>query len=312
MIKEIFTFQDASFKTLYAYKWHNNSNDLPKAAVQIIHGMSEHAQRYELFAKSLVDAGFIVYANDHRGHGKTAGNIKNTGYFADSNGWNIVLENIQQLKTILIKENPGAPIFIFGHSMGSLLLRNFIFKYPENIQGIILSGTSYTSPILIKLGRTIAKIQRFFKGKKYKSRLLDSLSFGNFNKKFKPVKTPFDWLSKDKIEVEKYIKDDYCGFCCSTQFYIDLFNGIQNIQKKLNIKQIPENLPIFIIAGTNDAVGNYTKGTIKVQKLLIEAGLKNVKLKFYNEARHELTNEIIKYQVFKEIIAWIEKEKASF
>jgi len=305
MIKKIFTFQDKSSQNIYAYKWFNKLNDAPNAIVIIIHGMAEHAQRYEPFAKSLVDAGYIVYANDHRGHGKTAVNAINTGYFADNKGWELVLDNIEQLKTIAIKENPNIPLFVFGNSMGSLLLRNIIFKYPNNINGIILSGTSYTPSILRNFGKTLAKLQILFKGKKYRSKLLDKLSFGSFNKKFKPVKTPFDWLSTDASEVGKYIKDDYCGFVCTTQFFYDLFCGIQHIQKQSNINQIPKQLPIFIICGSEDAVGNFTKGTKKVKDQLTNAGISNIKLHIYEGFRHELTNEINKSIVYKDIIEWI-------
>lgn len=205
MNKVNFYYDDLAGMRISAYKWHKESITSPVAAVLIIHGMAEHAQRYEKFANTLVDNGYIVYANDHRGHGKTADCIDNTGYFADANGWNLVLDDIQHLKAIILKENPGIPLFVFGHSMGSLLLRNLMFKYPDDIQGIILSGTSYTPLKLVKFGRIVASMQKFLMGKKHRSKLLDKLSFGGFNKKFKPAKTAFDWLNTDPSEDRKSV-----------------------------------------------------------------------------------------------------------
>jgi len=311
MTNELFSYKNACSTTIYARKWANVSSLKFKAAVMIIHGMAEHSLRYEKFATFLVDAGYVVYANDHRGHGETAGCLEKTGHFADKNGWKLVLEDIQQLKTIVINENPGLPLFIFGHSMGSLLLRNLIFKYPENISGIVLSGTSYTPLFMIYLGKLIAKVQGFFFGKKHKSKLLDKLSFGSFNKRFRPNRTAFDWLSSDKTEVDKYINDDYCGFLCTTRFFGDLFDGIKAIHNKANLLKAPSGLPVMIIAGTMDAVGDFKKGTTKVYQLFKETNMKDVTLKFYEGARHELTNETIKEQLFNDVVEWMDIERAN-
>jgi alpha-beta hydrolase superfamily lysophospholipase len=312
MAGEINSFKNKDAENIFYYKWHSNEKTTPVALMQIIHGMAEHAERYELFANALVKEGFVVYANDHKGHGKTAVCNERTGHFADKNGWNLVLEDIQQLKNIILSENHGLPLFIFGHSMGSLLLRNFIFKYPENISGIVLSGTSYTPLFLIYLGKFIANVQVFFLGKKHKSKLLDKLSFGSFNKRFRPNRTAFDWLSSDKTEVEKYINDDYCGFLCTTRFFCDLFDGIKAIHNKANLLKTPSDLPVLIIAGTMDAVGDFKKGTSKVYHLLKKSGMKEITLKFYEGARHELTNETNKYKVFQDVVEWIQTKKASF
>ncbi len=222
MDKEILHFIDSSGKIIYYYKWIGINK--PVAALQIVHGMAEHAWHYNDFASFLVENNIAVYANDHRGHGLTAGTFEETGYFADKNGWEIATDNVHQLTEIIKTENQGIPLFMIGHSMGSLLARNYISKYPNEINGLILSGTSYNPTFLLASGKAIASIQKQFSGRKHRSRLLDILSFGKFNQSFKPNRTKFDWLNRDPEQVDKYVNNDYCGFICTSQFYLDIFN----------------------------------------------------------------------------------------
>ena len=303
MKRENFNFIDPFGQTIECLKWIGDNK--PKAVVQIVHGMAEHAARYDDFATFLVKNNFIVFANDHRGHGLTAGKYGNTGYFADKNGWSIVTDNVFQLSEIIKKEYPCIPLFIFGHSMGSLIVRSFISVHPNAIDGIILSGTSYNPKFLLLFGKTVANIQRFFKGKKHRSKLLDTLSFGSFNKKFNPARTKFDWLSRDNKQVDLYINDQFCGFVCTTSLFSDMFNGILKIQKNYVIAKTPAELPVYIISGEKDAVGNYTKGVKKVYELFIRNGAKDVEMKLYKECRHEILNEINKEEVYSDIVKWL-------
>lgn len=305
MERENFSFTDPFGKKIECLKWIGGQK--PKAIVQIVHGMAEHAARYDDFAKFLVSKGFDVYANDHRGHGRTAETIENTGFFADTNGWEIVTENLFQLSKIIKNENPGIPLFVIGHSMGSLLSRNYISKFPGMINGVILSGTSFNQSFLLLFGKLIANIQLFFSGKKHRSKLLDRLSFGSFNKKFKPNRTNFDWLSRDEKQVDAYVQDEYCGFICTTSFYADLFSGILKIQNKNTIRKIPLYLPVFIISGEMDTVGDFTKGVNKVYESYKEIGLGDLEKKIYRSCRHEILNEINKEEVYNDILNWLNK-----
>lgn len=288
------------------YKWMPESE--PKAVIQISHGMMEHALRYEYFAQKLTDAGFAVYANDHRGHGKTAGNIEYSGFFCSKNGWNNVVDDMFQLNNIIKKDFPEKKIILFGHSMGSLLSRHFAFKYPNAFDGLILSGTGYNPSILVNSGKILASIVSLFKGNKYRSKLLHKLSILKYNENFKPVKTDFDWLSRDEKEVEKYIKDNFCGFVCTTSFYKDLFFGIKQIQKKKNIDKMNKKTPLLIVSGEKDAVGDFSNGVRKVKKAFEKANIENITLKLYPNNRHELINEYDKNQFIDDILRWIKNE----
>ena len=305
MIRKSFRFTDSLKEKIECYKW--TTEQKPKAVIQIVHGMAEHAARYDDIAHFFVKNGFSVYANDHRGHGQTAAHIKDTGFFANKNGWKMVIKNIFQLTKIIKKENPQTPVFIIGHSMGSILVQNYISKYPAMANGVILSGASYNSSLLIMLGRLIANTQRIFIGRRRRSKMLNYLSFGSFNKNFKPSRTKFDWLSRDTKQVDAYIDDDFCGFLCTTSLYSDLFYGIRKIQNRKNLLRIPLKLPIFLISGEKDPVGNFTKGVSKIHEIYKYSGIEDVEKKFYKDSRHEILNEINKEEVYNDIINWINK-----
>jgi alpha-beta hydrolase superfamily lysophospholipase len=290
---------------IFAYRWMPSANEKFRGIVQISHGMAEHAARYERFAAALVGEGFGVYANDHLGHGKTAVSLDRVGYFGDGNGWDTVTEDMHLL-TQQIKENhPDQPVFLFGHSMGSLLSRTYITRYGDRISGVILSATSGDPGMLGKIGMLLARMERWRKGKKYRSNLLNTMSFGKFNKPFRPNRTQFDWLSRDLVEVDKYVDDPYCGDVFTTGFFVDLLKGIRFINRVENIRQIPGDLPVYLFSGEEDPVGDNTRGVLEVYESLRTAGVKDVSVKFYNGGRHEMLNEINRDEVYKDVVAWL-------
>lgn len=303
-VKE-FTFKTQDGITIYCRKWLPKENRTIKGAIQISHGMAEHIKRYDEFAKYLVSEGFIVYGNDHRGHGKTAGSLDNVGYFADEDGWNKVVDDMHTLTRIIKDENENLPIFIIGHSMGSFLTRTYIENYGDEVNGVILSGTGGDPGFIGNIGILIAKSEIKKVGKKGKSKKLNNLSFGNYNSKFKPTRTEFDWLSRDTSVVDKYIEDPYCGSIFSAGFYYDMLTGLKELNKRENIDKIPKNLPVVFLSGDKDPVGDDTKGVLKAYKGYKDAGIVDVSYKFYIGARHEILNEINSEEVYSDIISWI-------
>ncbi|MCT4663236.1 MAG: lysophospholipase [Tissierellales bacterium] len=277
----------------------------PRGILQISHGMAEHKKRYENFAKFLNSKGFSVYAHDHRGHGKSAN--EKLGFFAYESGWEKVRDDIYALTKEIKRREGNVPIFLFGHSMGSFLSRAYIQEYGAEIKGVILSGTAGKPGIKGVIGKKIAENN----GKKYGvdtlSPKLNDMAFGNYNNRCKDNKTEFDWLSRDENEVQKYIEDPLCGFVCTNQFYADLLGGLINISKRREIKKIPKNLPIFLISGSMDPVGEYKKGVLQTYLSYSKCGIKDVRYKFYEGARHELINELNKNEVYEDIINWIEE-----
>ncbi len=307
---DTFTYKAADGTRIFAYRWAPGSKDNIKAALQIAHGMAEHGARYERFAGELVKAGYAVYVNDHRGHGKTAGSLENVGFFAEVEGWNKVVDDMHVLTAIIKKENPKVPVFLLGHSMGSFLSRNYAMLHGGDIKGLILSGTAGDPGLLGKVGLFVAKREAARKGKKTKSPLLDKLSFGAYNKAFKPNRTKFDWLSRDNAEVDKYVADPYCGDVFSAGFFCDLVSGLAFISDNGNVAKIPRELPIYLFSGSMDPVGAKTKGVLQVYNSLVKAGIRDVTYKFYQDGRHEMLNETNRDEVFKDVIAWLNQHRS--
>jgi alpha-beta hydrolase superfamily lysophospholipase len=307
MKSDTFTFKTPDGIQIFTYKWMPDEPSALKGVVQIAHGMAEHAARYERFADALTRAGYAVYANDHRGHGKTAGSQDNAGYFADENGWEKVVEDMHTLTGIIKKENPNKPFFLFGHSMGSFLSRHYSMLYGYELSGLILSGTGGDPGAIGKIGLFIAKMDAKLHGKKAKSEIMNKLSFGAFNGAFKPNRTDYDWLSRDNAEVDKYINDPWCGAVFTAGFFCDLLGGLSYINNKENIAKIPKNLPIYLFSGAKDPVGANTKGVNQVYDTLKNAGISDIALKFYADGRHESLNEINRNEVFRNVIDWLNK-----
>lgn len=301
---ENFKFEDKTGVVINVYKWNNVSN--VRGVIQLAHGMTETAKRYDYFAQKLNEAGYIVYANDHRGHGETAKSKDELGYLGGDNGFELMVENMKQLTDIIKEENPNIPFILFGHSMGSFLSQRYTQKYGKGLDGLILSGTNGKPIPVTKLGVLVANMEVKLRGERAKSNLINYLSFGGFNKKFSPTRTEYDWLCSVDEEVDKYIEDGRCGFICTTSFYRDLFSGLLEIHKEDNLNSIPKNLPIYIFAGDKDPVGLQGKGIINLNNKLKEIGIENVKYKLYKDGRHEMLNEHNKDEVISETLEWLE------
>ncbi len=306
MITETFTFNSSDGKQIFTHKWLPDDASNLKAIVQISHGMAEHSARYERFALRLTEQNFGVYANDHRGHGKTAGSVENLGNYADNNGWEMVVNDMRLLTDKIIADHSGVPVFIFAHSMGTFITRDYMFTCCENIQGVVLSGTGGDPGFLGNAGILISGIESRLRGKKALSKTMDKLSFGSFNKAFKPNRTDFDWLSSVDDEVDKYVNDPYCGTVFTAGFFNDLLKGIKKINKPANILKISKDLPIYLFAGANDPVGDYTKGVQQVYNSYDKAGICDLSIKFYEGKRHETLNETNHEEVADDVINWLE------
>lgn len=302
-----FTFKGEEDTDIYVYKYEPIEKENINGIVQISHGMSEEAGRYKKFANYLTDNGYIVYINDHRGHGKSAENINRIGILAQKDGIHCIVKDLNKLTKIIKTENNGLPIFLFSHSMGSFAAQKYIIDYSEDIDGVILSGTNGLHGIEVDLGFLVAKVISKIQGREKKAYLIDKLAFGGFNKKFKPNKSEFDWLSRDFKEVEKYIENEYCGVVFSNGYFYDLFKLFKEIRNINNLKKINSKLPIYIFAGDKDPVGKFGKGITKLYENYKKVGIENVEFKLYSGGRHEMLNEINKDEVINDTINWIKQ-----
>jgi alpha-beta hydrolase superfamily lysophospholipase len=288
---------------LYVHEWKPLST--PICVVVIAHGMGEHGGRYSQLAERLTTQGYVVYAPDHRGHGRTAGSKDRFGHFADRNGWNIVVEDLRMVIQQVRLEYPHLPIILYGHSMGSLLSRRYIQRYGDTIQGVMLSGTSGDPGFMGSIGKLIA-LWEMRSGSTTHSALLLKLLFGGFNKKFKPHRTAFDWLTRDTEEVDRYIHDEWVGKSYSTSFFYDLITGVNELNKRQQLLRTPRQLPILLFSGEQDPVGNFGKGVQQTYDRLCRIGCTDVTLTLYKNARHELINELNREEVFLDMISWLQ------
>ncbi|WP_099468725.1 alpha/beta hydrolase [Konateibacter massiliensis] len=307
MLFNSFSFKAEDGIDVFVYNWNPDNGVKVKGVVQIAHGMAETAARYERFAEILTGNGYVVYANDHRGHGKTAGNLENLGYLAEKDGLEYLVKDMHQLSTIILNDHPTLPIFLFGHSMGSFASQRYIMLYGDELKGVILSGSNGSQALLHKIGFFVSKREVKKYGRKAKSDKMNQLSFGSYNKHFNPNRTEFDWLSRDNDEVDKYITDPYCGSVFTAGFFYDFMKLFKIIDKEKNMELVPNNLPIYLFAGDKDPVGNYGKGVIKLFNAYRKHGIKDITMKLYSDGRHESLNEINREEVMADVVKWLDK-----
>lgn len=290
---------------LFTYRWLPETP--PRASVQLVHGMAEHAGRYARLARHLTGQGFAVYASDHRGHGKTAEATGVVGFFADKSGWSTVVADQLVVTRRAKSAHPGVPHFMLGHSMGSLIARDYIVEHGEELAGVVLTGTAPTQGLLGVAGLLIARAEGHLRGARTPSPLLDRLTFGSYNAAFKPNRTEFDWLSRDPAEVDAYVADPACGFVCSSGFYADLLTGLRRANDPKRIKRVPKDLPILIAGGAEDPTGRRGKGPRQATEQYEKAGVRDVTLQLYPQARHEILNEVNRDEVTAGIVDWLSR-----
>jgi alpha-beta hydrolase superfamily lysophospholipase len=300
MQESTITFRAPDGAEIFVYRWLPPGQ--PAAAVQIIHGLAEHAGRYRRLAETLTSVGYAAYASDLRGHGRTAPTMNDLGFFAERDGWRICLDDIWQLNQRIAGEHTGVPLFVLGHSMGATLARQFITRHGSALAGVVLSGASGQPTPLALSGRLVARAERLRLGPRGRSAMIRSLTFDSFNKRFEPARTRFDWLSRDPAEVDKYAADPFCGFNATVQLWIDMLDAWPEIARSCTA--IPKTLPIYVISGTRDPV---SAGTKMLEPMLAQyhaAGLE-AEHNFYTDARHELLNEINRDEVTDDLLEWI-------
>ncbi len=298
--------------TLSAQDGHNifirhwtPSRKKAKGVVHISHGMAEHSARYEATAKRLCNAGFIVFAHDHRGHGNSM-NGSVPGHYSDKDGWSSVTSDLNLVQKHILQNYPELPLFLLGHSMGSFISMGYLIDFHPKLAGVILSGSNYDNPLKYRALKPIIKAEKVRIGAQGRSPIIEFLTFGSFNKGFENPNSSFDWLSRDENEVNKYVSDEQCGFFCTNQLWDDLTDGLISISSVSRLKNIPPHLPIYLFAGEKDPVGEYGKGVKRLATKLIDSGHTDVTCKLYPDARHEMLNEINSEEVVNDITDWLQ------
>ncbi len=305
MQESAFFLETSDEKRIFVRTWHPTTNEAPLAVVQIAHGMAEHSARYRSFAAALTQQGIAVYANDHRGHGKTEEDPQNRGHFGDQDGWGSAIQDLFRLTAHIQKTHPNVPVFLFGHSLGSFLVRRAIQLNGKGIEGVILSGTGGDPGIQGKLGLWIANGIIRKHGPKFRSAMIDHLIFGKYNRSFQPNRTSHDWLSRDEREVDKYVEDEGCGYVCTVGFIKDMIAGLIELHRKEQIEKIPKELPLYLFSGSKDPVGKNGKAVVAVAEQYKKSGMEDVSYKLYKDGRHEMLNEVNREEVYRDVIQWM-------
>lgn len=276
-----------------------------KGVVQLSHGMAEYAMRYDAFGDMLNENGYVFYAHDHRGHGETASSPDELGFLAEQDGFHRVVKDLHAMIQKVHQDFPGKKVFLFGHSFGSFVSQCYLQNYGSEIDGCILCGSAGPRKMLTGSGKLVTDVVKLFKGKKYRSKFIDNLAFGTYNSHFKDSTSNFAWLSRDPAEIKKYEDSDLCGFLCTLEFFSDFFGGLTEIAGKKNIAKVPKNLPVYLIAGHEDPVGDYGKSVQDLYDAYKTAGIKDLDMKLYPGARHEILNETNREEVYKDVSDWI-------
>ena len=305
-MKKEFEFLSADGKSrVHAQEWIPDGE--VRAVVQICHGMVEHIDRYDEFAKYLNAQGYYVTGHDHLGHGKTAHDQNELGHFPEKCGNQYIQSDIHSLRKITEKKYPKVPYYMLGHSMGSFLLRQYLMSKGEGLAGAVIMGTGDQPRALAAAGQIICRGIAGVKGWRCRSVFVDNLAFGGYNRKFNPKTTGKEWLSSDPKVSVKYIKDPFCSFRFTVGAYYQMFEGIKIVAGKKGAEAVPKNLPVFFVAGADDPVGAFGKGVARVYQTYKKAGIKNVSLKLYKNDRHEILNETDREQVYEDLYHWMEK-----
>jgi alpha-beta hydrolase superfamily lysophospholipase len=276
-----------------------------RAVVQINHGMAEHAARYGRFAQALSDAGFAVYAHDHRGHGATTAPDAPFGVFGGKNGFDLVVEDVLAVNALIKDRDPETPVISFGHSMGSIIALNFALRHPDRVAGLVCWNAGVEAGGLAALSKLILGSEGLFRGRNTASKIADKLTFAAWNSEFKPNRTDFDWLSRDEAEVDKYVADPLCGFAVSIGLWLDLLTGIYFAAEDRNLEVLARDLPVHILGGGNDPCSNQAEDMAHLAERLKTAKMTDVTSVALAETRHETLNEVNRDQTTADLIAWL-------
>lgn len=302
-MKKEFTFPSADKKTvIHAEEWLPEGE--VRGVVQIVHGMCEHIERYDDFASFLSKNGFYVTGNDHLGHGQSVTGTEKLGYFEDGMQSGALIKDMRQLHLMTAERFPGVPYFILGHSMGSFLTRRYIAKYGEELAGALILGTGYTPYPALAFGMRLCRITASGKGEEVRSKAVQNLAFGNYNRSFRPARCDYDWLTKEEEVVDRYLQDPYCAYRFTVNGFYGLFRNIWFAQKEVG--STPESLPVCILSGSEDPVGSNGKGVVKVFREMEKAGVRDLYIRLYPGDRHEILNETNRLEVYEDIKDWLE------
>lgn len=309
MRREEFTFKsNDGTSDIHAVKWMPDNGSY-KAVFQISHGMIEYIERYEPFAEFMTEHGFMVVGHDHIGHGHSVKSENDYGYFPKDDPSGVLVSDMHTLRTTIQKENTDMPYFMFGHSMGSYMLRKYLSIYGNGISGALICGTGYVPAHTTGFGLFLTGFAAKIHGGHYRSQTITNMTYNRSYRKFDMTgkDSKNSWLTRDSEIVEEYYKNPMCAYIFTMNGYRGLMEAVRYDCRQENVDKVPDDIPLYIISGDDDPVGDLGAGVRKVYEMFLKSGKKDVECKLYKDFRHEILNEIGKEQVYNDILAWTTK-----
>jgi alpha-beta hydrolase superfamily lysophospholipase len=281
------SYKSADGTKIVAYRWEPEDDRGPRAAIQLTHGMGEHAQRYDHVAQALNDARFVVYAQDHRGHGASA----DPDAYGDlgPGGWDALVDDIGLLSAKIRADHPDLPLILLGHSMGSYAVQQYLLDHSADVDGVVLTGTAAID--LLEPALDLDK----------------PLDLAVFNAAFQPARTDYDWLSRDEAIVDAYIADPGCGFGIDTESARAMFLGARRLADPAQVAAMRSDLPVYIAVGEADPVNGGLALLTPLTDRYQAAGLADVTVRIYPGARHEVLNETNRAEVIAALNSWLDR-----
>ena len=308
--KNAISFKSSNGTDIVAGYYYTCPGMEPRCILQISHGMCEYIGRYDDFAGYMAQKGYVVCGNDHLGHGATSSGPNGTdGYFAEKDGRKFVLQDLHEMNRLAREAYPGLPVILLGHSMGSFFARMYAGLYPETLHALVLSGTGGPNP-LAGVGLALTEAIGRVKGRKHRSKFLNNMAFGQYLKRVDSPDTPYDSISRDKEVVARYAQDAKCTFIFTASAFHELMAILRAVNRPQWAQKVDKRLPVALFAGDADPVGDYGRGVESVYRALKDAGVKDVFLKLYPGARHEILNETNRAEVYADILAWCDAHQA--
>lgn len=298
------TFTASDGQALRVYQWEQDAGLTPRAVVLIAHGMGEHAARYAWVAERLCEAGYGVYANDHRGHGYTASGLDTLGDMGPD-GWHASVRDLRELVDWIGERHPGVPRVLLGHSMGSFLARQYLIEHGGTLDAAVLSGSTDGGGFQLFVTRLLSRVERWRHGASGESEIVQKALFGKTNQNFEPGRTGFEWLSRDPEQVDLYVEDPRCGFVLRMGSLCEMFDALALERRRSEREKIPKTIPLLILSGTDDPIHRELAGLWRLIEEYRAAGLERVDHKFYEGGRHEMFNEINRDEVVADLVDWL-------
>lgn len=277
--------------------------------IQVVHGVTEHIMRYEELAYYFTNRGIAVVGIDLLGHGLSTNNGQKVMYFGGEGSWDYVVEDVNRCFVHTKEMYPDVPCTMLGFSLGSFLVRTHLINNPGLVDAAILVGTGYTSNLEISLAQSVVKSEKRKYGDNVATDKVRSLTFGTYNKKFQPNRTDYDWLCSDNGALDEYISDPLRGENITVGLFRELLYGMKYTNNKKNICRMSQMKPILFLSGDKDAVGNFGKGVEKAYNLYRSCHLGDVSIKVYENLRHDILHEKIKFNIFEDIYNWLKARK---